>query len=237
MGKFERIHNVLIIFMVLFILTFSFYMNFSMCYAQSSSSSNKVEYIWYTWDKILDNVFKRGTEKNTLFDKLSPSNIYESLEQPLDKSKDLLFYILPSFLLTFILVYLVLDEIEIFTNKNLIMSLSAVIAFISLITGLVGYAAFVVSNFIALGILILFLALVYLGIGYLYRKKLEEWGYDIIESNLFYIFITHIPLIAASAIIFSTIWWVIFGEIPWSGPGGIVIGAAVGGLLLSLRID
>jgi len=180
-----------------------------------------------------------GEKNGLLYSKLSISHLMDILSDPFKTNnlRDLAIYFLPAFLLTYLLVYLVLEEMGIFGNKNLLMSLSAVISLIALVGGVVSYVAFVVSNFIALGILALFLGLVYLGMGKIYKKKIEDWGYNVIGHHLFYVFVTHIPLIFAFIVTISTVWMVVFGSLPWTGKEGILIGAGVGALLLSLKFD
>ena len=183
-----------------------------------------------TFDKVLD----KAEIPNDVFD---VDTLYGMLFNPFENWHDLLFYVLPAFLLTFLVVYAILDEIGIFENKNIIMPLSGVIALIALLSGVVGYVTWIVSNFIALGLLILFLGVVYIGASYYYHKKLKQFGYNIHGHNLLYVFITHIPLIFAVTVGASVIWYYLFGNLPWVGSKGILIGAAVGGILLSLKID
>ncbi len=232
----SRIFNV-----ILFVIIFSS-MFISSVFAQSNSKAPPIPTLNDVFSSIGSSKYMQST--TDMWKKFTPKHqldILKKLINPLsgnltDTLLELLIYILPVFVVTFIVVYAVLKEINIFEqSRNLLPALSLAITLVAFGSGLLSYVVFAVSNFVALGLLALFLALVYVGAGYYYKRKLNDWGYSHISASMLYIFVTHIPLIITGVIIVSIAVYVINGSIPITGKYGFLYGAILGFLLLGLR--
>ncbi len=211
-------------------------------FAQSNSKAPPIPTLNDVFSSIGSNKYISST--TDMWKKFTPQyqlGIVKNLINPLSGNLtnaliELVIYILPVFIVTFIVVYAVLKEINIFEqSRNLLPALSLAITLIAFGSGLLSYVVFAVSNFVAIGLLALFLALVYVGAGYYYKRKLDEWGYSHISASMLYIFVTHIPLIITAIVVISIAVYVINGSIPITGKYGFLYGVILGFLLLGIK--